>query len=500
MRTERTLIVPAVSLAVLLLTAASGSSGELVLEDSFELLYDTPASYSPALRNPMKGFIGNIGHEWATLSHRYIRWNELEDDLSHGMDRILVVTDQKFANGPQNNVKFIPRVYLHWSADDQKYWPADMTTDDYTSEQFQFRATRLVERLGQAWNDDPRVAFVELGIFGKWGEHHSPSPTLELQQLVGQAFRDAFPDKQVSVRHAWSEFEGFGFGEYWDSWGHYQQMWPHGNRIAELNENDDFYLSSYVGGEVAYNWGAWEIQPGTTPTDSVSDPVHRDFIINSIRWLHNSHLRWISAYDAGDPVARAGAEELQRSMGYRFVLDRVGFTQTPDWAGLRVELDVRNEGSAPFYYDWPIEVALLDGDTREVVWRDFMAGADIRRWTPARGWTPPEWEAIDFWPFSAVVDGWSSQAIGWAEPAQVHTVAGLFWPNVPAGEYVVTVAIVDPAGMQPSLRFATAQYWNGGRHPIGKVGIGQPGTERLPSDFPFDSPALDDSLDYAWSR
>jgi hypothetical protein len=45
--------------------------------------------------------------------------------------------------------------------------------------------------LGNPWNNDPRVAFVELGIFGMWGEHHSPSPTPAMQALVGSACRDA---------------------------------------------------------------------------------------------------------------------------------------------------------------------------------------------------------------------------------------------------------------------------------------------------------------------
>ena len=149
----------------------------------FETVY--PAPYERALRNPLKGFTTNgvNVHEWATLSHVYIRWNELENDASDGLERIRQVTEQKFGSVAARNVKVIPRVYLHWSRDDQKYWPADMQTDDYSSPQFRSRLTRLIGRLGEVWNDDPRVAFVELGIFGKWGEHHSPDPESEMQVL-----------------------------------------------------------------------------------------------------------------------------------------------------------------------------------------------------------------------------------------------------------------------------------------------------------------------------
>ena len=94
--------------------------------------------------------------EWATLNHVYIRWNELEDREADGIDRIRQVTEQKFAGVAERNVKVIPRVYLHWSRDDQKYWPSDMVTDDFSSPQFQARLRRLVSRLGEVWNDDPR--------------------------------------------------------------------------------------------------------------------------------------------------------------------------------------------------------------------------------------------------------------------------------------------------------------------------------------------------------
>ncbi len=478
---------------------APAVKAELIFADNFETLRYQPELYESALRNPMKGFTAHAAYqEWATLRHAYFRWNELENHESDGLDKIVDATNQRFANGPASNIKYIVRVYLHWSQDHQKYWPEDMQEDDYTSEQFQARLLRLVERLGQAWNGDPRVAFIELGIFGKWGEHHSPSPTEEMQQIAGHAFHDAFPDKLVSVRHVWEEFEGFGFGEYWDSWGHYQQMWSHGQRIAEVNEEDGLYMSNYMGGEVAYGWGMYQIQPGANPTASVSEPAHREFMINSIRWLHGTQLRWISQYDHDDPIARAGAEEMQRVMGYRFVLEEVGFNSIVDDQGLKFAFSVRNEGSAPFYYRWPVELALHDPETRELVWREQFDSVDIRLWGPGRHWTPPQWESVDHWPGHVVVDGWSSEPIGWGVPPQSHRVSQVFHPDLPAGEYVLSLAVLDPAGMTPSLRFASSQYWNGGRHPVGLVGIDRAGRGKLPDDFVFDDPADDDSLNYVF--
>lgn len=188
---------------------------------------------------------------------------------------------------------------------------SDMVTDDYVSPQFKERVVRLIKTLGIAWDDDPRIAFVEMGIIGKWGEHHSPSMSAEIEKILGDAFAAAFQKKKVSVRHHWRTFTDYPSGEYWDSWAHYDQMGNQEKQIAALNQSEQRYLQNYVGGEVAYDWGRWKIQPGATPTQSVAVEKHRDFIINSIRWLHGTQLRWISEYDLNNPEAAAGAEEIR---------------------------------------------------------------------------------------------------------------------------------------------------------------------------------------------
>ncbi|MBX2798143.1 MAG: DUF4832 domain-containing protein [Myxococcales bacterium] len=473
-----------------------------------------PAYYDRGLRNPLKGFTtrdpGEV-HEWATLAHEYFRWNELENHESDGLDEILRVTDEAFGDVRSRNVKVIPRVYLHWDGD-QTHWPSDMTTGDYDSPQFKARVTRLVERLGQAWNDDPRVAFVEMGIFGKWGEHHSPDPTWEMQQLVGEAFVKAFPDKKVSVRSPWEEFQEFDFGVYWDSWAHQQQMYGSGRHIDEINTLTERWKTNYVGGEVAYNWGDWQIQPGETPTDSVDDPTHRNFIENSIRWLHCTQLKWIDRYDQNDQGAREGAEILHRALGYRLVLTHVHFT--PSILDGVLELDVfgKNEGSAPFYYDWPIQVALHDPDSREVIWsantRSLEASGegeefgvqgfrgDMRSWWPGFQWTEPEFVPSDGWPGQVVSEGWSSSPGQWNNSPTGRIGGKVRIEGVPDGEYVLSLSVLDPGNMEPNLRFATTQYWNGGWHPLGRVSVGGPRSGGDLDGLSFDDPGSDLSIRY----
>lgn len=468
------------------------------MNKDLNLIEVVPASYDKALRNPLKGFTtrGIYDHEWATLAHTYIPWNKIENHETDSIEKIRQVTDEMWGDIASRNIKVIPRVYLHYSRDDQKYWPADMKNDDYTSEQFQKRVVRLIERLGILWDKDPRVAFVELGIFGKWGEHHSPDPTDEIQKLVSGAVAKAFKVKLVSVRQNWKEFTSHPFGEYWDSWAHFDQMWSQGNSLAQLNVVDKRYLKNYVGGEAAYDWGNSDIQPGPSPTESVAREVHRNFIINTIRWLHCTQLRWIENYDTSNTQARAGADLIQQTFGYRYLLEKVAFNPSVRNGKLHVNLNIKNVGAAPFYYNWPLEVSLLDPDNRTVVWKQIFEEADIRDWLPGNGWTDPEWSPVDNWAEFHPNNDWIDGTPDYAIPPKTYTVSGDFKVKLPAGRYILAIAILDPAGHLPSLRFATSQYFNGGRHPIGIVSVDQNGGGVLPQNIIFDDPAKDNTLHY----
>lgn len=426
----------------------------------------------------MKGFT-NRGfredNEWATLVHCYIPWNQIENYKSDGIDKIRKWCDDRWRGLSERHLKVIPRVYLHWSGN-RKYWPADMRTDDYTSEQFIQRVSRLVKRLGKCWNTDPRIAHIEIGIIGKWGEHHSPSPTPEIEKVLGKAFSAAFPNKQVLVRHPWKEFLGYGFGGYWDSWAHADQMNSHGRAMSQLG---DLWRGSLIGGEVAYDWGRYKEQPGESPIDTVSDPVHRNFLIDTIRSLHCTQLRWVADYNQADPVARAGAEEVQKAFGYRFVLEEVRYPRRiAPGESFEVTFQVVNTGSAPFYYDWPVELSLLEPDTGHPIWRARFESADIRTWMPG--------------------DHWDSSRKAYTRPAVSNRVRGSFTLDrtVALGQYHLVIAILDPAGNVPSLRMAIENYIAGGRHPVGHIGVGmRPVTVELELED-FIDPRTDRTLRY----
>jgi len=92
-------------------------------------------------------------------------------------------------------------------------------------------------------------------------------------------------------------------------------------------------------------------------------------------------------------------------------------------------------------------------------------------------------------------DKWDDSTDTYTIPAEMNSVNQLFLlSGVPSGEYILALAILDPAGNRPSARFAIKNYYNGGRHPIGKIGVNKAIDSFAVSGF--DDVQSDKSLSY----
>lgn len=449
----------------------------------------SPRYFTYAFRNPLKGFRGKRDDwkygKYTTLIKHYIKWNEIEDSESDGVEKIRDFCDTAWYGYEKENIKVIPRVYLEWPNHGDsdkvtatfKYWPSDMTPGDYSSDLFKCRVVKLIKKLGEAWDNDPRVAYIEMGIIGFWGEHHHPDISPELQKIMGDAFVESFKNKLIMVRHAW-EFQSYPFGYYWDSFAHLNEE----HHAVEFISRKDFWKHAVLGGETAYNWGDYQIQPGDSPDDTLTDPVHMDYIMTRIRNVHANHLGWISDYSLTDKRVLKSADEMQKALGYRFVIRKVAYNaEVCPGDELSISFEVENIGSSPFYYNWPVEASLLDNN-RKPVWKDTFKNVGIRTWMPGSDWDEGKKE--------------------YKTPAPVITVSDTFTlpEDLPEGKYILALSILDPGGNVPAVRFAIENYFKGGRHPIGRVGIGCSITDHEIDNELFDSLKNDDSLGYVYKR
>lgn len=436
-----------------------------------------PADY--AFPNTMKGQRGQIGaggkifetsdkEIYSRLYKVYFNWNELERTVEDDENFIREVCDRRFGHCREQNIRIIPRVALQWPnhGDHTKateitgQFPGDMAASTLDTPEFFFRVRNLVKKLGKVWNHDPRIAYIEMGIYGLWGEQHEDSLSRAAQKNMADAFHEAFPDKLCMVRCP-RDCMGEGFGMYWDSFAHIDEE-IYGRDCVRFQD----WRKAVMGGEVAHNWGNHEIQPGHDMNDTLTDPVHRDRFLEYVFWQHNNHLGMWLEQDGRYPDALKGLAEYQKRAGYRFVIENFAWDVSKPGI-LTVDMKVKNIGASPFYYRWPLKAALLRKDGT-IVREWTFENTDIRTWLPG--------------------DKWSFSEHRYTIPAVAHHAHGEFpTEGLPEERYLLCVSIDDPGCGKPSVLFATAQYMNGGRHPMGYTGI-----RGIPEDFRIPENLLDD--------
>lgn len=492
-----------------------------------------PYEYYNAFRNPMKGWREFFGpgydavrreypYPYGSIIKEYMQWNMMEDVESDGVDKVIAYSNHRWEGVEDINVKVIPRPFIVWmeeyeggyekntytdNPDDLNgwHWPSDFpretrssdnntpSTGGYFDPSFQDRMKKLIKKLGEAWDNDPRVAYVEMGLIGEWGEHHDPNITTVwlphtqdfhvanrtwipgIEETLGDAFKEAFKNKKVMVRYAY-EFKDYEYGIYWDSWSIDEEIDRGYNAMMALG---DRWKSQVIGGEITWGWGSLYNAGYRSLEDCLANDGTRKLISDQIRSLHCNHLGGVTWANWSNQLFYANASNLQKIMGYRYVVNDFQYpARLETGQSFNISFTVTNTGSSPFYYDWPVEISLIDPETRTVVWKQALETPEISTWMPG--------------------DKWDTSKNAYSIPAEKIKVSEeLKLPDdLPQGQYAIALSVLDPAGMLPSLRFAIFNYWNGGRHPMGYVGVGRDIAEYKIPMSEFDDIQSDKSLRY----
>lgn len=414
--------------------------------------------------------------KYVRLVKSYFYWNELERTKEDGVELIRQVSDKRFAGGREANIRFIPRVAIQWpnygdhtlATKITSHCAADMLPSTLDTPEFLARIRNLVEKMGEAWDDDPRVAYMELGIYGLWGEQHEDTLSRKAQKNLADAFSKAFKKTPCMVRKP-RDCMGYGFGNYWDSFAHINEDHYAKDAVKYMD-----WRTGVMGGEVAHNWGDHKIQPGDDMNDTLTAPEHKDRFLDYVHWQHNNHLEMWFEQDDRLEAALEGLAEYQKRAGHRYELEKVAYELEDN--RLTVAFDVKNVGSSPLYYKWPVAVALLN-EQKEVVWEQRFSDVDVTKWYPG-----------DDWNFEKRMYNLQAESYHVSES---FSVAG-----VPKGRYYLALAILDPYCGRPNVMFATRQYFNGGWHPMGYLGIGEEVENAIISEELFDDQRKDVTITY----
>lgn len=236
---------------------------------------------------------------------------------------------------------------------------------DYGNPRLIAALERFIAAFGARYDGDPRIAFITAGLIGFWGEWHTypyngvdePEdwmPARADQERVLAAYDDAFSRTRVLVRYPMEVSLRFPFGYHDDSFA-WSTIGPADwcfLRQLEAAGQVDRWRTQPIGGELRPELqnGIWEQTP----------PPEAEDYAAAVRATHAS---WLINQGVFRPDFRPGQAAYERAMaghrqlGYALHIPSVRVAEVGD--GLDLAVRVENRGVAPFYYDWPVEVARL---------------------------------------------------------------------------------------------------------------------------------------------
>lgn len=436
------------------------------------LLADTfyPTEYYGVLNNPYKGWAPSALYgpynQPHRLVHAYISWRELEPERGvFAWDEL--EAKNFFDHWSSKGVQIVTRIMLDYPTDNPSLieipdWLYEMIDGDgtwyqtseigsgfspnYANPILIAEHQRMIKAFGERYNNDPRIAFIQLGSIGHWGEWHTwPNgsgefPEEHVANQYMQHYVEALDQKMLGIRRPLEYAANHGFGFFNDRIGHAETTeqwmfwmnngmdyddWYNRKTYPELAV-PDFWKTAYSAGEFGSGNALMWLRDNT-----VSD---------TLRQVRISHTSWIgpcSPAGYGNIPELVNINTVLNTIGYHFVVETVTHAPTIIAGGnLGINMVWNNKGVAPFYFPWSLEIGLINSKG-ELVHKETTTD-DITKWLPGR-------HVVDF---------------------------ELTIPqDLPAGSYQLVIAIVNPDTGKPGIDLGITGRRNDGRYTLSTLEI-----------------------------
>lgn len=389
------------------LNAAEPTGGRAVAERKPEEVTERPSAeshllaYAPAPPdNPLKGFVPYLRAD-STFPHS-MEWDytKLSEVMLGPTNFNWGVFEAKLEAAASRGHQFVARFYLEWpgkttgvpqyliaeglalrrwtNTNTQPFPPAADHTPDYEDPRLRAALTNFIHALGRRYDGDARLGFVGLGLLGTWGEwHNHPNndwfASKTVQQEVMDAYEAAFKRTRLVARypagtndHRYADNGQRAIGYHDDSFawatvhtGQPKEAWFFETRLRAAAALEK-WRTQPIGGEVRPEvWLCLFDNPSCVPKGQEFD---RCLTATHVSWLCNEGVFRGKIQGA----ARERAIAAVRRMGYELHVARVDLALSTAGDTLAATLIVTNTGIAPFYYDWPVELAAVNAQKQIV--------------------------------------------------------------------------------------------------------------------------------------
>jgi len=326
---------------------------------------------APAL-NPMKGFVPFHSTPGRTTFPKSLQFTyfSLRQLMTGPSTFVWTDIDTEITAITNENCQCVFRVYIDFPGNStgipQYLLDGGLTTFNYSvygnttsvspnweDANLRTAMTNFITALGARYDNDPRIAVMQVGLLGFYAEWHDetvPFASFTVQDEVMRAYSNAFPHTLMTMRTASTTNAAGPFGYHDDGFCEDTLLGslPNGFMITLTNAGAlTKWQTNILGGEVFPSyWYCLFDSPSCPPAyayNTCVDTTH-------VSWLMDS-----GAFSTGTPMndpERAATMTGAQRMGYEL--------HVPSWSfsGSSLTVTITNTGVAPFYYPWTVQAVV----------------------------------------------------------------------------------------------------------------------------------------------
>ncbi len=337
-----------------------------------------------------------------TLVHATLTWRELEK--TEGVFDFAAFEEKNHfaewrARGVRTILRFVldePGAQLHMDVPDWllprmdepgTFYEASFGagfSPNYANWDLQLAHGAVLSAIGARYNDDPFIAFVEMGSLGHGGEWWvddsvPPLPLLLQVRTYFSAYSAAFPDTALLAVNPYQSAKLLQAGLYNPFLGDLDRTWDwldmanYGGYEPQLGTDlrgmGEFYKFAPSGAQISRRASAEGLL--------LQSPER---LLEQIRECRATYISGAPATDLSDEL-QSNLRIAAEAMGYRYWVRSAQWQRSARRGeSVPMSLYIRNSGVAPMCQSWPVRIVMMDEDGAEVAGR--VANIDVRKVLP----------------------------------------------------------------------------------------------------------------------